>query len=275
MGYASVMITLELGRSNTRLLNVARDISEQFNADVIGIAVSQPRQMIYGEAYVSSGTIEQDVMEADATLNVAGNEFRDAFKSHPRKFEWRSATVLETTSDYVARQARCASLVLTGTQSESVWRTNSFINKGDLVLKAGRPVLIVPEAAERFASENILVAWKDTREARRATLDALPLLKKAAHVTVVEMSTKAGLTDAQHNVDDVANWLKQQGVRVEALVTQASEGDTQWLDAVADRQGADIVIAGAYGHSRLREWVFGGFTRTLLHPVSRFSFLSH
>ena len=275
MTYASVMITLELGRSNTRLLNVAHDLAEQFDADVIGIAVSQPRQMIYGEAFVSSGTIEQDVMEADATLEVAGNEFRTAFKSYPHNIEWRAATILQTTADYVARQARCASLVVTGAQSEQIWRTNSFINKGDLVLKAGRPVLIVPEAAESFVSEHILVAWKDTREARRSTLDALPLLKKAAHVTVVEMSTHSGLVDAQHSVDDVAKWMKQQGIHAEPMVTQATEGDTHWLDTIAQRQGADIVVAGAYGHSRLREWVFGGFTRTLLLPINRFSFLSH
>ena len=275
MTYASIMITLELGQSNTRLLNVAHDLAEQFDAHVIGIAVSQPRQMMYGEMYVSSGKIEQDIMEADATHKVAEDEFRTAFKSRAGKFDWRAATVLETTSDYVARLARCASLVVTGAQSESALHTNRFLNKGDLVLKAGRPVLIVPEAAERFVHKNILVAWKDTREARRSTLDALPLLKEAAHVTVVELVTEAGQIEAQRNVNDVAHWLKQQGVAAEPLVTQASGGDTQWLDTIAQQQEADIVVAGAYGHSRLREWVFGGFTRTLMHPINRFSFLSH
>lgn len=230
---------------------------------------------MYGEMYVSSGAIEQDIMEADATLKVAENEFRNTFKSRVGKFAWRGATVLEIPSDYVARQARCASLVVTGAQLESASYTSQIVNKGDLVLKAGRPVLIVPDAAERFTHQNILVAWKDTREARRSTLDALPLLKKAAHVTVVELVTEAGQTDAQRNVNDVAHWLKQQGVAAEPLVTQGSGDDVEWLDTIAQRQGADIVVAGAYGHSRLREWAFGGFTRRLLQPIHRFSFLSH
>ena len=98
---------------------------------------------------------------------------------------------------------------------------------------------------------------------------------KAAHVTVVELSTESKLRDAHHSVNDVAYWLKQQGVIVEPMVTQASVGETQSLGTIALHQNADIVVAGAHRHSRLREWVFGGFTRTLLHPINRFSFLSH
>ena len=275
MTYATIMIHLEPGHPNTRLLDTALDFSTRFEANVIGIAASQPIQMMYGDLYVSSAMVEQDMHEVEARLQVAKIEFFETFNSHSGNVMWRSATTLDPIADYIAREARCANLLITHVQFDASSNPHRFTNTGDLVLKTGRPVLIVPADGHPLHFNHLLMAWKDTREARRAVLDALPLLKKASRVTVVELARTSELVDAKTRVDDVCHWLNEQAVIAEAMVVQSSGTDVQTLETIAQDLGVGIVIAGAYGHSRLREWIFGGFTSTLLHPSTRCSFLSH
>ena len=120
-----------------------------------------------------------------------------------------------------------------------------------------------------------LVAWKDTRETRRNISDALPLLKHAAAVTVVEIATDADLGGARRRVADVVAWLSRHGVTTEGLAQLSTGDDATALYALGQDSGADVVVAGAYGHSRLREWVLGGVTRDLLLSANRCALVSH
>jgi nucleotide-binding universal stress UspA family protein len=120
-----------------------------------------------------------------------------------------------------------------------------------------------------------MVGWKDTRESRRATLDALPFLKRAAHVTVVEIAGEDNLPAARSHLRDVIAWLRCHGVEAEPIAAPSSGNDATQLIAIARDQGATITVAGAYGHSRLREWALGGVTRDLLLSPDRCSLLSH
>lgn len=140
-------------------------------------------------------------------------------------------------------------------------------------MQAGRPVLVVTPAPLRL--DRVLLAWKDTRETRRAAADALPLLRKAGHVCVVEMADEADLTDVRRRLADVAGWLGKHGVEAECLGTASTGDDPKRLSAIAGEQEADLVVAGAYGHSRLREWALGGVTRTPLSQAGRAMFVSH
>ena len=142
-------------------------------------------------------------------------------------------------------------------------------------MQLGRPVLIVPSAVARVSLERVLIGWKDTRECRRAVLDALPLLKKASHVTVCEIASEEGMAAAQAHLGDVVSWLKRDGITAEAVAVLSTGNDAVRLDAVASEQAADVIVAGAYGHSRLREWALGGVTKDLLLRAERCSFVSH
>jgi hypothetical protein len=106
-------------------------------------------------------------------------QFRRVLKARADNIEWRSA--LDWPTDFVARNARAADLIITGNQTARPDATRQ-INPGDLVLRAGRPVLVVPPGAEFLRLNRVVIAWKDTREARRAVNDALPLLHKAREV---------------------------------------------------------------------------------------------
>jgi nucleotide-binding universal stress UspA family protein len=120
------------------------------------------------------------------------------------------------------------------------------------------------------------VAWKDTREARRAVNDALPLLHKARHVIVVEfIETEDHQATIRSSVDDMANWLVRRGISASAIATKALIGMTDRLFMLAEDEGANVIIAGAYGHTRLNEWIFGGVTRSLLMQKQCCVLLSH
>ena len=119
-----------------------------------------------------------------------------------------------------------------------------------------------------------IVAWKDTREARRAVSDALPLLKKVKDVVVVEVIQEEPDCSAAHGrIDDLRSWLNLHGIAAVGRVFQFSEQEDPLKKLWQD--GADLVVAGAYGHARLREWIFDGYTNDLLKRSPCCSFLSH
>jgi nucleotide-binding universal stress UspA family protein len=146
---------------------------------------------------------------------------------------------------------------------------------GDLVMQIGRPVLIVPKNAARIVFERMIVGWKDTRETRRAIVDALPLLKMAKLVIVAEIVAESEMIEARKHLDDVVGWLKRQGIVAQAIVSPSGGEDSARLGELAREQKADLIVAGAYGHNRLREWMLGGVTRDLLMCADRCSLVSH
>ena len=181
--------------------------------------------------------------------------------------------LVTSLSEHVASEAHRADPILTGVVSAKGFNATRQTHAGDLVMQAGRPVLVVAPAPLRL--DRVLLTWKDTRETRRAAADALPLLRKASHVCVVEMADEADLADVRRRLADVASWLGKHGVAAECLGTASTGDEPKRLHAIADEQEADLIVAGAYGHSRLREWALGGVTRTLLGQASRAAFVSH
>jgi nucleotide-binding universal stress UspA family protein len=175
----------------------------------------------------------------------------------------------------VAQEARAADLIITGTNRDDIVLDRlRRLDPSDLLMKAGRPIFLVPPEAEYLKLENVLVAWKDTREARRAVADALPLLHKAKDITVLEVvDGDASRKDAQEHVKDVAAWLGRHDILAFPKVLHTSDEADQ-INKIW-QSGADLVIAGAYGHTRFREWVFGGVTRNLITRSRHCSFLTH
>jgi nucleotide-binding universal stress UspA family protein len=270
------MVHLELGASNKGLLRIADDLAERFRAKVIGIAAAQPMQMIYNDGYYSADLIELDRAEIEKEIKSAEDEFRTALQSRADKLEWRSTVTFSPLPNYLAHQARAADLIITGVdQNNSLFDSSRHVYMGDLAMQVGRPVLIVPASVGSLNLNRIIVGWKDTRETRRAIVDAVPLLKKAGRVVVVEIASGDGLASARVHLDDVVDWLKRHGVAAQSQAIPSSEDDATSLAAVAREQGADVIVAGAYGHSRLREWVLGGVTRDLLLRADRCALVSH
>jgi nucleotide-binding universal stress UspA family protein len=275
MSYATLMVHLALGRPNTGLLKITAELAERFRAGVIGIAARQPIQMAYGDGFVAGDLYQQDRDEIIKELNAAETEFRAALAGRVAFVQWRSSQMYAYLADYIADEARCADLVLTGVATGDFLDASRAVNTGELIMHTGRPVLIVPSGASTLKLDHALIGWKDTRETRHAVSDALPLLKHAARVSVVEIAVMDDVAAAVKRTQDVVAWLGRHSIKAEGSAQLSTGDDATALYAFGQDTGADVIVAGAYGHSRLREWVLGGVTRDLLLSANRFSLVSH
>ena len=274
MSYATLLVHMIVGRPNGAVLKVAGELAKLFGARAVGIAACQPIQLIAGPGYSDSAVIGIMQDELDKETKATEAEYRAAFEAAHLPLEWRSSDANSRLSEYLAKEARCADLIITSAVSAERYDSLRYVNIGDLIMRAGRPVLVVPHAGMSLPFQRVVVAWKDTREARRAIRDAMPLLKAAKDVTVVEIASDADEPAALDRVKDVAAWLESHGVKAVSLVSASKGDDASCLDAILESQEADLVVAGAYGHSRLREWAFGGVTDSLLR-TGRCALLSH
>ena len=274
MGYKSLLVHLDLGRSNENLLQFAGELARRFDARVIGIAACAPPVMAFADVGVDGETFELERHQIEDQIGSAEAEFRAAFRDHPASVQWRAAEDDTDLVRHVSRQARNADLLVTAVAQGDMFDNTRAMHTGALVMQVGRPVLLVPLAAKTARLDRILVGWKDTRETRRAIADALPLMRRA-EVTVVEVAAHGDMEAVRRHLDDVVAWLLQHGVAARSYPIASTGSDAADLQAAAAHERCDIIVAGAYGHSRVREWMLGGVTKDLLMSPHRCSLVSH
>jgi nucleotide-binding universal stress UspA family protein len=274
MDYKTVMVGLALDRPNDACLRVAGDLAERFGARIIGVAASDIRPpMYFADGDFAQKLLDQETATVERRLSELEAEFRASVEKRATAVEWRSARSLPVP--YLLQQARAADVLVIGARTETLVDPCAAPDPSDLVMQAGRPLIVVPPTVEWLDLRSVLVAWKDVREARRAVFDALPILAAAREVTIAEIPEQDGRrADALAHVADVAAWLRGHGIAASTLVPEKAGGVTGQLENIAANVGAGAVIAGAYGHSRLREWVLSGVTRHLATESHRCAFLS-
>jgi nucleotide-binding universal stress UspA family protein len=266
MSYKSILVNFDLDRPAAPLARAAAGLARRFDARLIGFAAAAiPPPVALPEGMAYDGTLWQ-VEQEEITKRC--QELRAEFIGllpGAANAEWRQALAEPTRT--LAATARVADLIVMaapgGARTLDAYRT---IDTGSLVLQAGRPVLVVAEGSEDVALRDVLVAWKDTREARRAVADALPIFKLAESVTVISVDRDPA-DWLKESVADVAALLAGHGVKAKTVVLKARDE----VGALAEFIGStrpNLVVSGAYGHSRLREWAFGGVTRALLDEGS-------
>jgi nucleotide-binding universal stress UspA family protein len=277
MTYATVMVSLALDQPNDSRLQVAGELAERFEADIVGVAAAQFAPPLYfTDGAAAQGLIEQEEASIRRRLADLEAQFRAATKNRGARAEWRSA--MDFPSRFILAQARCADLVVSGGQSPAFSDAFALASPKDLVMQAGRPLLVVPDRVNWLDLRSVLVAWKDTPEARRAVADALPLLRKARDVAIVEIPEQGDdRSAAMAGVADVAAWLARHGVTATARVPEAvgNKSAAMQLEKIAGDVGAGLIVAGAYGHSRFRELILGGVTEYLVTRSARSVLLSH
>jgi len=278
MTIETIMVHVDIHTQNEALFACVADLAVRLNARLIGIAACQPLQVpYYGEPHVMADVFEEDRVKLEASVKQAEAQFRSAFQHHAREIEWRATITYGSIADYIAREARAADLIVIDPENFSDRIDASRrLNVEDFVMQVGRPILLTAKHQQKLTLDHVLVGWKDSPEAQRALTAALPLLRHAGLVTVAEIATSATIDQSELRVKDVALYLKHHGVTAEArTVWQDGDAATQ-LTALAQDLRAGLVVGGAFGHSRLREWVFGGVTRDLLlHPAGYSTLLMH
>lgn len=275
MTYRTAMVSLEIGQPNEARLEVAAQLAERFGARLIGAAAAEFSPPLYFmEGQPAERLIDQGRAAVQNRLKELEAEFRAAMQNRALEVEWRCAEDFPTR--FAIQQARACDIMAVGEAAHGELDSYVRVDSSDLVLQAGRPLLVVPEACNWLDLRSVLVAWKDTADARRAISDALPLLHKSSNVTVVEIvEDEADHAKALSRVADVAAWLLRHGISASQQVREQYGDVAAQLELVASDVGAGVIIAGAYGHSRLSEWILGGVTRRLIHPSKRCSLLSH
>ena len=269
MGFKTMLVHVDTGRSAPARLKLSADLAARFAAHVTGLYVRRPFQAPAftdaGPAMDSLYRTYENATKADEALATAA--FRDFIGGTSLSSEWRVTDGL--AEEIVAAHARYADLVIVG-QSEPDDATTTPSDLAETVVIASeRPVLIVPHiGVTKPPGKTVLLCWNGTREAARAVTGALPILKQADKVIIL-------LVDPRNDGDPdgpggrVATWLARHGVK--AVVKRDTAGGSDIggiiLSRVAD-QDADLVVMGLYGHSRMREWVLGGASRTLLASMT-------
>lgn len=273
--YSTLMVCLQPGRDNAPVLNIARNLAERFAASVIGVAACRILQIAYSVRGLTGDIFELDRQEIDRGMDAAEKEFRAAFQHARSHLEWHPIVTADPPIRQLASQARSADLLIVEADRNESLRGTTTIDVSGLVMHSGRPVLIVPAGTDELPVQNVIIAWKNSREARRAITDALPFLKAASRVLVVEIADAEHFAKARESLADVVAWLKRHGIGAEAMAAPETGDHALQLAAIATKEAADLIVAGAYGHSRLHEWALGGVTYDLLLRSPIPTVLSH
>jgi nucleotide-binding universal stress UspA family protein len=287
------MVYVDADGTPEQRVRLSASLADKFSATLIGISAAafRPPMMVEGIPFrspmlvqavhspmtVGGAAIEEAtesvVKETNTKLASKEKWFRNIVGADHRKLEWRS--VLDYPAEALAREARSADLVVIGRMA-GPGDAYSSLDPGGAILRIGRPTLVVPEGVSSLIAEHVVIGWKDTREARRAVQDAIPFLHEATRVTIAEICEHGEERAALGHIDDVARYLTRHGINGGPKVMLQKEGSgAAQLIRLAQDEGADLLVAGAYGHSRLGELVFGGMTRELLATSPICCLMSH
>ncbi len=267
MSLKDLLVHIDQGRHASARLDAAIGLARAHDAHLIGVyAIAHPRIPNYIRMQIG-----EDVLKAQADLAAeaaarAEAAFRERVGRAGVAAEWRA--VGGDPLPVLALHARYTDVAIVGQRDPSGEDASDDPAIPDhLILSLGRPVLVIPRVGEYpVIGEHVLVAWDASRLATRAVNDALPFLVKAKTVSVLAVNPHGGAEGhGQIPSADICLHLARHGVRAEAR--QAFADDINVGDVLLSRAadiGADLIVSGAYGHTRWRELVLGGATRHLL-----------
>ena len=269
----TVMVHVDVNDKTEHHVRLARCVADKFGASIIGVSAFAIEPPFISEGVVIKEMTEDDVERMKTALAAKGAWLQNVGGIQKEKFEWRWGVEYPTV--FLVNETRAADIVVVKRRQQKVDAFN-LIDPAEVMLRAGRPTLFVPDQVADLVADRIVVGWKDTREARIAVRDALPFLEKASQVTLVEICKADEQDDARHRLRDVARYLQHHGVKCRHEVrVYMHETDARHLIRLAKEESADLIVAGGYGHSRLGEWVFGGMTKGLLDEAPVCLLMSH
>lgn len=286
MAYRKILVPLLGSERDTYVLNAAFGVAKAFGSHVAGVYVKpDPTEVLpyLGEG-ISAGAI-QEIMDASreaaklaaasarAALDQAAKAAGVAVLPPSPSGCAGSFHVREGLSELViAEEARLADLVVFASPAEA----NDGAMRSTLeaaLLNGRKPLLLVPRQAAKIAGAKVAVGWDGGAAAAHAVSSAMPLLKQAEAVEILNV-TSGPIDTAQ--MDRLRDYLRLHGVNpVEHGINPGSQGTASALIDAARRSGAGLLVIGGYGHSRLRELVLGGVTRHVFANASLPVFMAH
>jgi nucleotide-binding universal stress UspA family protein len=266
-----VVVFVDGRQEGSGIIEFGARLTQEHGAHLTGAFVWPPLSNEGSAAYVRGRAMQELIASYDAEVSRQEKNLRDSFERAASRSglqaEWRS--VRHLVAEDMVVHARYADLAIVG-RPESAGRDAIPLDLPQtLVLASGRPVLLLPPEPPPSAGHRVLVGWNAGREATRAVADALPFLASAEAVELLVVDHERHPADhGEEPGADIARHLARHGVRVDVRrMASGGEDVGRLIFSRATAFGADLVVMGAYGHSRLTELVFGGVTRTALHEA--------
>jgi nucleotide-binding universal stress UspA family protein len=278
MAYKTILVHLNDERRVEGILRPVISMARRFGSIVVGVHVLPGMASVPAIVVPYGAEVAAPILDSD---RKAGEAIRAAFESRLAAediaAQWHQDEVLDADlCSTVLERGRAVDLIVAG-QADPEWPLSSLLDFPEqLALEGGRPVLIIPNCG-RFESlgQRPVIAWNGSREAARAVFDALPLFSPSAEVRVLSISGGGASTQGA-SAESVVAALRAHGLKAKAEHLPAGEEsvDDVLVSRVAD-VGADLLVMGAYGRSRWREYVFGGVTRAVARHMTVPTLMSH
>jgi nucleotide-binding universal stress UspA family protein len=252
-------------------------VASMLSAHLAGVAfVYDPIVPVSATGYIPAEVIERQQADNEADAKSAIDRFAQATGRAGLSAEPLTITAsLAGAGQQFGRIARRFDLAVVGQAEPEIGAIENIIAETTL-FESGRPMIMVPYIQKGPLKLNkVMVCWDGSRQAARAIGDAMPLLAKAGRVEIVIIANDPGKQDEIEGVD-MGQHLARHGLKVE--VQRIPGGDVDVADALlshAADSGADFMVMGGYGHSRLREFVLGGVTRTIFHSMTVPTLMAH
>ncbi len=280
MAYRDLLVHVDDTRACAGRVEAAVNLAAGREAHLTGVyIVSEPSPASFAQGYLPGDLMTALQQEMRARAEAALARFAAVAGRNQIEFETRLDRALYTeVANALATHARYADLVILGQIDPDDPLAGPRYLPEEVVLGSGRPALVIPYiGAGASLGQRVVVAWDASREAARAVNDALPLLERAEAVSVVTINPRqAPFGHGEEPGADVALHLARHGIKVDVRRVEARDLDVAnaLLSELAS-QSADLLVMGAYGHSRLREFVLGGTTRTILAEMTVPVLMSH
>ncbi len=271
-----ILVQFDDGRQDQSRMDLAVTLARQFGSKLTGVYVMPlfiPPAFVVGQV-PPTFLVEQE-RAAQEAAEAARRRFHDRVSGDGLAADWHCLHIDPVTS--LRNLARYADLAIVGQTDPDAADEANRIRPEDVVLSSGRPVLVVPYiGAPATAGRRVAIAWNGGREAARAVSDALPLLRRAETVWALSIGRRADDT-APSPASELSRFLADHGIRADAkdLVAGDDIGASDLLLSMLSDLGADMLVMGCYGHSRLREVVLGGMTRSILAHMTVPVLMSH
>jgi nucleotide-binding universal stress UspA family protein len=275
MDLKSILVALDTSPMARGTARCAAAVAAAHEAHLIGLhVVDLPHVPRFVSVELPPEVEEIQRKRYQDAAEAARQSFEQACSAEGIEGEWR--VVHGLTRMVIETHSRYSDLLCTSGPRADAGAGESTLSE-ELVLSVGKPVMVCPDGVEATVGKYVMVAWDGSREAARAVSDAMGILRRASKVSVVVVrdgSVPRGVGELPGA--DLCHYLSRHGVNAEAQVVDA-EGDSvgATLMAWARGQGADLLVMGAYGHSRFREVLLGGVTRRMLLQAEIPLFMSH
>ncbi len=276
MAYKTILLCLNEIERVPQLIAAARQLGVKFNSHITGLYVI-PGLMVFPSdgLGLGAGIFEGTRNYFKGELAKVREAFEYGMKGDSLTFDLR---VMDSSQPNIAKDViencRHVDLVVISATNRDAGDNVEYDFVEQVVLSTGRPVIVLPfKGKTEIKFDNVMLGWNDSRESARATFDALPFLQRAkrTRIVTVDVAPRGTIEGA-----DIAETLDRDGVKCEVMnVASGGMSIGETLLRAANDYGVDLLVLGAYGHTRLTEWVFGGATRHVLRNLDRPLLMSH